>query len=440
MAEAPVAPWPASPTAKLMLVALAIFAAIDLPASTALEGFRVDLTHVDSGRNFTKLELLQRALKRSKHRVNTLAAKVAAGLGRELEAPVHAGSGDFIVDLGIGTPSVPFPAILDTGSDLVWTQCKPCCRCYKQATPIFDPSASKTFAKLGCNSKLCQALPTSTCFTADCEYLYIYGDNSLTLGVLATETITFGSPNGVSVPDVGFGCSGYSLGDFEPAAGLVGLGRGPLSLTSQLGVGKFSYCLTKPGESKKSPLLFGSLANLSGTHAQSTPFLHNPTQATFYYLSLKGITVGPTSLRFPPTTFAINDDGTGGVIIDSGTTITYLETEGYRALRKAFVSQVKLPVGNGSEAGLDLCFQLPEGVSAERVKVPKLVFHFEGADLDLPPENYMVPDEGSGQLCLWVMGTSGTSILGNFQQQNFHMLYDLAGNKLAFTPAHCDQL
>ncbi|AES68109.1 eukaryotic aspartyl protease family protein, putative [Medicago truncatula] len=33
---------------------------------------------------------------------------------------------------------------IDTGSDLVWLQCKPCNICYKQTSPIFNPSKSSS--------------------------------------------------------------------------------------------------------------------------------------------------------------------------------------------------------------------------------------------------------------------------------------------------------
>ncbi|MQL85726.1 hypothetical protein Taro_018246 [Colocasia esculenta] len=436
----------------LMMVIVNAGATLPVASPAATDGIRLEMTRVDHIRgNFSKLEMLQRAVRRSRHRANTLVmrAVLAAGngLGDEVQAPVHAGSGEFIMDLAIGTPPVPFPAILDTGSDLIWTQCKPCTQCYRQKTAIFDPSSSKSFSKLPCSSKLCRALPTSTC-DSDCQYVYSYGDYSSTQGVLATETFTFGytsssSKKAVSVAGIGFGCSGSNEGKgFEQAAGLVGLGRGPLSLNSQLGVGKFSYCLTKLDDSsKKSPLLLGSVAKLSSGHAQSTPLLRSATQPSFYYLSLKGITVGATALSIPKDTFAFSDDGSGGLIIDSGTSITYLEKAAYGPLKKAFLSQVKLPVGNGSDVGLDLCFQLPEGgSSADGVEVPKLVLHLDGADMQLPAENYMILDGSSGQLCLMVMGSNGMSILGNFQQMNFHVLYDVEGGRLAFEPAHCDQL
>ncbi|CAA7395171.1 unnamed protein product [Spirodela intermedia] len=256
-------------------------------------------------------------------------------------------------------------------------------------TAIFNPSASRTYVSLPCSSKLCRALPVSDC-RSGCEYIYSYGDYSSTQGVLATETFTMGE--GVLVPRVGFGCGVSNQGEgFQQAAGLVGLGRGPLSLVSQLRIGRFSYCLTRLDETKTSPLFLGSLASLD--------------------------IMGARALKIRVTTFALNDDGTGGLIIDSGTSITYLEFEGYRLLKQALLSQVNLPLGDGSSVGLDLCFQVP-----------------------LSPENYMAADASSGQLCGKMMGSSGISILGNFQQQGFHMLYDPEGDNLSFQQTRCDQL
>jgi len=32
------------------------------------------------------------------------------------------------------------------------------------------------------------------------------------------------------------------------------------------------------------------------------------------------------------------------------------------------------------------------------------------------------------------------TIIGNYQQQNLHVLYDLVGNMLSFVPAQCNRL
>ncbi|TKY73770.1 Aspartic proteinase nepenthesin-1 [Spatholobus suberectus] len=405
--------------------------------------FRVMLRHVDSGKNLTKLERVQRGIKRGKSRLQRLNAMVLAASSTpdsELEAPIHAGNGEYLMELSIGTPPVSYPAVLDTGSDLIWTQCKPCTQCYKQPTPIFDPTKSSSFSKVSCGSSLCSALPSSTC-SDGCEYVYSYGDYSMTQGILATETFTFGeSKNRVSVHDIGFGCGEDNEGDgFEQASGLVGLGRGPLSLVSQLKEPKFSYCLTPMDDSKNSVLLLGSLEKVKGAkEAVTTPLLKNPLQPSFYYLSLEGISVGDTRLSIEKSTFEVGDDGSGGVIIDSGTTITYIEQKAFDALKKEFVSQTKLPLDKSGSTGLDVCFTLPSG--SDQVDIPKLVFHFKGGDLELPAENYMIGDSNLGVACLAMGASSGMSIFGNVQQQNILVNHDLEKETISFVPTPCDQL
>jgi hypothetical protein len=405
-------------------------------------GFHVTLKHVDYGKNLTKFERIQLGVKRGQHRLQRLSA-LASTDNSQVEAPVHSGTGEFLMNLAIGTPPEAFSAIIDTGSDLIWTQCKPCTQCYDQPTPIFDPIKSSSFSKIPCKSQLCDALPSSTCGSDGCEYFYQYGDYSMTEGIMATETFSFGDSDDkkVSVPKIGFGCGDDNEGDgFNQASGLVGLGRGPLSLVSQLNEPKFSYCLTSIENSKTIALFLGSLASQnSTTTSTTTPLLKNPSQPSFYYLSLEGISVGDTRLPIDKSTFELQDDGSGGLIIDCGTTISYIDGNAFAKLKKEFISQVKLDVNDSGSSGLDLCFTLPSDKTD--VEIPKLVFHFNGADLDLPGENYIVADSSSGLLCL-AMGSSGNtgmSIFGNVQQQNFLVIHDLVKETISFVPTQCDR-
>lgn len=410
-------------------------------------GFRVTLHHVDHGKNLTKLERFQRGIKRGKHRLQRLNAMVLTSKSDSsalVETPVRAGTGEFLMKLSIGTPPNAFSAILDTGSDLIWTQCLPCQTCFDQPTPIFDPKKSSSFSKISCSSPLCAALPQSTC-SDGCEYFYAYGDYSSTEGVLASETFTFGDDddNKVSVKGIGFGCGGDNQGDgFSQGAGLVGLGRGLLSLVSQLNEPKFSYCLTSMDDTKTSSLLMGSLASVNNTSSGvkvTTPLIKNPSQPSFYYLALEGISVGDTLLPIEKDTFSLQEDGSGGLIIDSGTTITYLEQKGFDMVKEEFISQINLSEDESGSQGLDLCFNLPKGTTS--VEVPKLAFRFKNdAVLELPPENYILSDVDLGVLCLALGASSGMSIFGNIQQQNLLVVHDLAEETLSFIPTNCDQL
>jgi hypothetical protein len=68
---------------------------------------------------------------------------------------------EYAMTLYLGTPAQNFVLIVDTGSDLVWVQCKPCTspnNCYPEADPFFDPSASSSYLPVSCNNtKICDS-------------------------------------------------------------------------------------------------------------------------------------------------------------------------------------------------------------------------------------------------------------------------------------------
>jgi len=71
------------------------------------------------------------------------------------------------------------------------------------------------------------------------------------------------------------------------------------------------------------------------------------------------------------------------------------------------------------------------------VPVPRMVFHFQGADLDLPRQNYVLDDHWRGRLCLLADSGDDGSTIGNLVQQDMRVLYDLEAETLSFAPAQC---
>ncbi|OEL14845.1 Aspartic proteinase nepenthesin-1 [Dichanthelium oligosanthes] len=198
-----------------------------------------------------------------------LAARLHAASGRvSAQAPLHVDGYEYTLDFSIGTPPQKVSAIADTGSDLTWIKCGSCRCCTPHGAP-YHPDMSSSFSMLPCSDRLCGALG-ATCGGggAECAYTYPYGvefdPHLYARGYLGSETFTLGDDRvlgGVAVPGDGFGCTTVSEGIYGTSSGIVGLGRGPLSLVSQLNVGAFSYCLSD--RSTASLLLFGSLAALT---------------------------------------------------------------------------------------------------------------------------------------------------------------------------------
>ncbi|CAN6199254.1 unnamed protein product [Urochloa humidicola] len=408
-------------------------------------GVRVELTRIHAHPGVTVTRFVRDALRRDMHRHT--ARRLATTSNTTVSAPTRKNSpagGEYLMTLAIGTPPLRYPAIADTGSDLIWTQCAPCsAQCFKQPSPLYNPASSTTFRVSTCGS-------SSSASTACPPYNYTYG-TGWTAGILGSETFTFGGSSPADqtrVSGVIFGCSNASSDDFQGSSGLVGLGRGAVSLVSQLGAGRFSYCLTPfQDSSSKSKLLIGPSASLDGTGAGvvgSTPFVSSPATApmnTFYYLNLKGISLGTTALSIPPGAFSLKADGSGGLIIDSGTTFTSLADAAYQRVRAAVVSLVTLPTSaDGSAAtGFDLCFALQSPTSSPPA-MPSMTLHFDGADMVLPSDNYMMQDSSVWCLAMQNQTDGEMSTLGNYQQQNIHILYDVGQETLSFAPTKCSTL
>lgn len=346
------------------------------------------------------------------------------------------GSGEYFTRLGVGTPARYSYMVVDTGSDVVWIQCAPCRKCYTQSDPVFDPTKSSTFSGVACGSPLCKRLDSPGCnLRKSCMYQVSYGDGSFTVGEFSTETMTFRRSR---VKNIALGCGHDNEGLFVGAAGLLGLGRGRLSFPSQAGPrfgSAFSYCLVdRSASSKPSSIIFGSSA--ISRKAIFTPLISNPKLDTFYYIGLTGVSVGGALVRgVSASLFKIDAAGNGGVIIDSGTSVTRLTRPAYIAVRDAFRVGARNLKRAPSFSLFDTCFDL-SGVS--EVKVPTVLFHFKGANVGLPASNYLIPVDSKGTFCFAFAGTSnGLSIIGNIQQQGFRVVYDLARSRVGFAKDGC---
>lgn len=104
-------------------------------------------------------------------------------------------------------------------------------------------------------------------------------------------------------------------------------------------------------------------------------------------------------------------------------------------LAQAYQSFVKYPMVDGSAYGLDMCFNIA-GVA--NPSVPNMVFKFQDADYELLAENlFVLVDTSATTLCFAMGGSQGFSIIGNIQQQNHLVIYDLEAKKIGFAIDNC---
>nr|KYP58971.1 Aspartic proteinase nepenthesin-1 [Cajanus cajan] len=327
----------------------------------------------------------------------------------------------------IGTPPFEVMGIADTGSDLVWLQCKPCKKCYNQTTPLFDSAKSSSYKPVSCNSSLC-------------KYDVEYGDRSYSRGNIAFETLTLGSTRGSSVafPKIAIGCGFTNGGKFDPkGSGIVGLGGGGISLMTQIGHSvdfKFSYCLVPSFESKgASKINFGEKAVVAGSGTVTTPIIRGSVD-TYYYLKLEGMSVG--SKRIELIDNSTSNDAKGNIIIDSGTTLTFLPKKFYAKLESEVPAQIKMERDHSPEQFLSLCYKIP---SNETFEAPLVTAHFSGADVVLNSLNTFV-SVSDNETCFAFAPVIADSIFGNIAQTNHMVGFDLLKKTVSFKPTDCTKM
>lgn len=404
---------------------------------------------IHTHKNYESLTLAR--LHRDSARVRSIAARVALAIDGSDSTPAKKvtmpdrirgtivsgssrGSGEYFSRVGIGRPAKPQFMVLDTGSDISWVQCLPCSDCYKQVDPIYDPTGSNTYIPLHCFSDLCRYASNAGCRKLICQYEVAYGDGSFSSGELAAETLSIG--NAPPIPNVTMGCGFDNEGIFVGAGGLLALGAGMPSFPSHLPSHSFTYCLVDRDKPETSIIEFGPPTAQPEASTITTRLVRSKNVRTFYYLELTGISVDGKKLPIPPSALAIAEDGSGGVILDSGTAVSRLNKQVYEPLRDAFVNETRhLPRGTGPVV-FDTCYNLS---GRKKVLLPSVMFHFgEGKGLRLRVKNYLVPVDSNGIFCLAFSSTpTPMNIIGNVQQQGMRVVIDMENSIVSFTPNKC---
>ncbi|KAK4483561.1 hypothetical protein RD792_010760 [Penstemon davidsonii] len=336
----------------------------------------------------------------------------------------------YVVQAKLGTPAQTLLVALDTCNDVAWIPCSGCVGC---SSVTYDPVKSSTFKPLACGAPQCKQVPNPSCGGTTCGFNTTYGNSVLT-ATLAQDNITLATD---SISGYTFSCIQRASGSSFPTQGLLGLGRGPLSLLSQtnsLYKSTFSYCLP----SHKSLTFAGSLwlgPNKQPNKIKTTPLLKNPKRPSFYYVNLLAIRVGKRIVKIPPSAFAFDPNTGAGTVFDSGTTFTQLVKPAYIAVRDEF----RRLMGNAtlsSLGGLDTCYY-------EHITVPTVTFLFSGMNVTYPQYNFIIRSTQGTTACLAMMAAPDTgvnsvlNVIASFQQQNNRILIDVPNSKLGIRHEPC---
>ncbi|KAH9706645.1 hypothetical protein KPL70_012288 [Citrus sinensis] len=129
-------------------------------------GFSLDLISRDSPKSpfynpdETHHQRVTKALKRSVNRVSHFDPVIITA--STAQADIISSLGEYMMNISIGIPPVEILAIADTGSDLIWTQCKPSLSVTsKQLCSLIlnSPQLTKIFLVTQGNALLMRELP-----------------------------------------------------------------------------------------------------------------------------------------------------------------------------------------------------------------------------------------------------------------------------------------
>ncbi|ERN20520.1 hypothetical protein AMTR_s00068p00192210 [Amborella trichopoda] len=459
-----------------------------IPAETEPESIKLHLLHrhgrelrgnPTNGAPPSKLDDLRELLHHDQLRKqmihSALRGRSRGGVGAamSISSGAFAGTGQYFVKFRAGTPPQNLLLVADTGSDLTWMNCRfrPKTRVFSpriNGTRVFRASSSSSFSPLLCSAPSCPTLPFSltACPTAStpCRYDYRYVDGSFARGFFANESVTLSAvkPNGrhdgnVRLRHLLIGCSDAFQGrSFKEADGVLGLGQSAVSFAVQLSRrfdGKFSYCLVDHLAPKNhtSFLIFGNAPganrSLSPKEFRRTPLILDQALQPFYGVKVRGISLDGKLVEIPDSVWMMNLTAqSGGVILDSGTTLTALVEPAYEAVLTAFKEKLT-GVRRVELSPFDFCFNSSSSergnsseVEREReIVIPKMVWHLGGGVRFEPRGESYVIDVAKGVKCLGIQGAAwpGFSTIGNIMQQSFYWEFDLKNGMLGFGRSSC---
>ncbi|GMN34987.1 hypothetical protein TIFTF001_005021 [Ficus carica] len=348
-------------------------------------------------------------------------------------------NGYYTTRLWIGTPPQQFALIVDTGSTVTYVPCADCEQCGNHQDPRFQPNASSTYEPVKCNMN-CNCDRNGV----QCTYERRYAEMSSSSGVLGEDVVSFGSESQLSPQRAVFGCETMETGDLysQRADGIMGLGRGRLSVMDQLvdkGVigDSFSLCYGGMGVGGGAMILGGisSPPGMVFTHS-------DPYRSPYYNIDLKEIHVAGKPLKLSPKVF----DRKHGTVLDSGTTYAYLPEEAFHAFKNAIMKELhSLKQVHGPDPNYnDICFSgAGRDVTQISTFFPNVEMVFgNGQKLSLSPEDYLFRHtKVSGAYCLGIFQNADpTTLLGGIVVRNTLVTYDRENNKIGFWKTNCSEL
>jgi len=289
-------------------------------------------------------------------------------------SPLHQGYGTHYATIWVGTPSQRKSVIIDTGSHFTAFPCKGCENCGEEhhTDKYFDYEASTTFRKLTCGQ--CNA---AQCEDNSCIFSQTYTEGSSWSAFESIDKVFVGGKelssalnpiNNSFKTDFLFGCQVKESGLFvtQLADGIMGMSAHPSTLPramyeqGKLEHNMFSMCFRRELHVSKQGIVAGMLT-LGGidTTVDLSPMVYarNVASTGWFTVFVKNVYIrelggqrakadGPHQQvqKINADIYAMNSGK--GVIIDSGTTDTYLHESIAKSFEKVWQRVTGKPYSN----------------------------------------------------------------------------------------------
>lgn len=410
------------------------------------------------------------------------------------------GYGTHYVDLWVGTPPQRQTVIVDTGSGVTAFPCKGCqdCGSSYHASAFFVEENSSTFQKMTCDT--CQQ---GTCRSKGsseeyCSLSVSYQEGSMWSAYEAVDvTYLGGLHTGPVRPketgeklagfihgedpmdaqdfsfDMTFGCQNKITGLFKTqlADGIMGMCLKKSSLFEQMydqGViakQSFSLCFVRGEEAARDGTQAGALT-MGGTDEklhtgpmvyakglQAKGVMHGVNMRAIYIMGSEHYTAAEAN---PKNTQKLDVSASslsqGPIIVDSGTTDTYLTRQVYTSFHDTFKAITGYAYNeNGMTLSDEQVNKLPtiliqlEGISSNEPGTPGLAETIDSANpkdilIAIPPSHYIEYNTEKGQYVGRVFMTEsyGTVLGANFMRGH-DVFFDIVNNqRIGFATSDCD--